>query len=154
MTPVSAINFVAKQIKPRVYGGKLDEALESDWVRCLKNSWIQEDLAKQAVQDMVDNGTALRVSAFYKAYKRIGGGKVADQGKPVCLFGILPEKDVDRYNDPTEQLLIKNCLIKWFYTNHPKYIPHPQKMAEQARYWAEQVKGRIIYAPEFAPKEP
>ena len=149
MTELKAAAMVKSQVQDRAFQGKITDTVRMDWETALKRKWVEEDKALEAFRMIVEEGWKMEPKQFYRAYKRAGGGKVAEQGNPVCLFGILPERHVDRYNDPSQPSLIKECLIKWFYTNHPKYIPNPQKMQEQANYWASRLEGRIIFAEGF-----
>ena len=151
MTELKAAAMVKSQVQDRAFQGKITDTVRDDWETALKRRWVEEDKALTAFGMIVEEGWKMEPKQFYRAYKRAGGGKVAEQGKPVCLFGILPERHVESYNDPVNPL--KECLIKWFYTNHPKYVPNPQKMAEQAAYWAHRLQGRIIYAEGFGPQD-
>ena len=150
MNQTDAAYFMNSDIKPRVYGKELDPAVYDDWLRALTRHETSVEVARQAIRRMVDHDMPFKVSSFYKAVKGLGTVRIAEQGKPVHVFGILPERHVDRYNDPNEPFPC--ALVKNFYINTPKYIPNPVKLGEIARYWAERLKGRIIYAPGFGPQ--
>ena len=147
MTELKAAAMVKSQVQDRAFQGKLTDTVRQDWETALKRHWVDEDKALTAFRMIVDEGWKMEPKSFYKAYRIAGGVKIAEQGKPVRLFGILPERHVERYNDPIDPS--RDCLIKWFYTNHEKYVPNPSKMAEQAAYWAQRLQGRIIYADGF-----
>jgi len=142
--------FIASDIKPRVYGKDLPSAVYDDWSRALARKEITVDLARSAIQYMVDENIAFKVASFYKVIKHLGIVKVAVQQEPVKLFGILPERHVARYEDPATPA--KHVLIKWFYVSCPKYIPNPTKLKQMAESWAQEVKGRIVYADGYDPE--
>lgn len=151
MTELKAREMVKRQVEDRAFQGKITDTVREDWEIALNRRWVDEDKAIDAFRMLVDEGWKMEPRSFYRAYKACGGGKVAEQSNPVRLFGVLPERHVERYNDPANPL--KACLIKWFYASHPKYVPSPPKMSEQAAYWAQRLQGRVIYDPEFGPTE-
>ena len=154
MTPMSAISFLDKQVKPRCFNGKMDEAVESDWMRCLQRRGVEEDSAKAAIQEMVDAGTPMKVSSFYKALRRHSKPVEAENTKPVLLYSIRVIKEKWGYTQgspiPTR--------MTWeydtgFYAASNKAIPTIQTIAYQAAWWAAKLNGAIVWEDDFTPEE-
>ena len=146
MNPVDIAHFINSDIKPRAFK-ELTPAVYNDWTRALSKKEVNLDIARKAIQYIVDENIPFKVASFYKTVKQLGVTHVADQGPAVRLFGILPESRIEMYDDPTNPL--KESLIQWFTVGSKKYIPNEQKIREMARYWHQRVKGKLFYAPEL-----
>ena len=152
MTPMSAISFLDKQVKPRMFNGKMDEAVESDWMRCLQRRGVEEDSAKAAIQEMVDAGTPMKVSSFYKALKRHSKPVEAENTKPVLVYSIRLNRNREAYmqGSPIPEMM-EWSYVQGFYAASEKTIPSIQTIVYQARWWAQNLGGDIMWAEGFAP---
>lgn len=156
MTPSDANFFVDGQIKPRVYGKTIDEAVYHDWIRALSMHHVTQDAAKQAIQGMVDDGTPFKVSSFRKALKRIKPAGDAEITKPVLLFSIRVQRDHEDKDCPHRDMrgFVETpqwSYAKGFYAPSEKKVPMPETIQFQARYWAQQLKGVIEYPEGMCP---
>jgi len=144
MTPSEANFFVVDEVTPRVYGKKLDDVVQGDWIRALSKPWATLDTARRAIQKMVDAGTPFKVSSFVIAMKKIKPAGDAEITKPVLLFSIRITTEHMYNNKPWS-------YTKGFYGASQKKIPQPETIQFQANYWATKLKGIIEWTEEFSP---
>ena len=154
MTATDAILFVNNQVRPRMFNGKMDDAVEADWMRALNRPHVEKDSASAAIKEMVDAGTPMRVASFYKALRRHSKPVEAENTKPVLLYSIK----IDR----SRMAYIQGCPeprhMEWsyttgFYASSENKVPNLNTIAYQARWWAQNLAGDIVWAEGFMPEE-
>ena len=140
MSPMDALTFLDQQVKPRVFNGKLDEAVQSDWMRSLQRPQITKEVAQAAIQEMVDAGTPFKVASFYKALRRHSKPVDAVNSKPVLLYSLRFERSHGSYT-------------KGFYAPTDKSVPTIATIVYQARRKQEAHGGSIVWAENFVPDQ-
>ncbi len=138
MTPMDAITFIDQQVKPRVFNGKLDDAVKSDWMRSLQRPQITKEVAQAAIQEMVDAGTPFKVASFYKSLRRHSAPVEAVNSGPVLLYSL-------RFERP------HGPFLKGFYAPTDKAVPTIATIVYQARRKQEAHGGSIVWAEGFVP---
>jgi len=138
MTPSEANFFILDEVTPRVYKKEMDDVVRGDWIRAASKPWVTLEMARRAIQSMVDAGTTFKVSSFVSTMKKLKPEGDAEITHVVQLFSIRVHRHQWSYATA-------------FCVGSKKVVPHPEQIHRIANYWAARLNGVIEWTDECCP---